>query len=102
MTLAGWLGTVIEDMPEMSAAASTVDLVARHPMAAVTLARDVGRIELAIETWPAGAGVELVLAGKKRQAAHHAVIRAFLLVVGQVAAEGRLGARFLGDAIGFG
>src|SRR5262249_19027763 len=89
---AGGLGAVVEDVAEVSAAAGAEDLGALHAVGAVGVLVDVGGVKGLEEAGPAGAGVELGVALEERQAAEAADVDAVELVVGEVAAEGRLGA----------
>src|SRR4051794_32971102 len=56
---AGWLRAILEEMPQVAAAAGTANFDADHPVAGVPDIRDVFRVERCIETRPTGVRFEL-------------------------------------------
>src|SRR5436190_22571388 len=93
VSLAGWAGTVVEDVAEVTAAVAADDLGALHEVAVVGTQLDrLGDSRLG-EARPAGARVELRVGIEELRAAGCAAVVAGLLVVGVLAREGRLGAR---------
>ena len=100
VALAGGWRTVVEHVSEVRTAAGAVDLRADHAVTVIHVTRDVLGIDRLIEARPAGARMELVLAGEQRQPADHAAVGALFLVVEQRAAERGLGVRLLRDTVG--
>ena len=82
---------IVKDMAKVATAASTENLSPDHAERAIADLGDIFWGERPVEAGPAGAGVELRAGGKERQAATGTEIDAFLVVIEQVAAEGRLG-----------
>src|SRR5579863_6904182 len=79
-------------MALVAVAACAAGLDAHHAVARIADGADVRLVDRRVETWPAGAALELRLGAEQRQAAEPAAIDAIRLVVEQAAAEGRLGA----------
>src|SRR5512134_44081 len=99
VALAGGLGAVVEDVPEVRGAARAVHLRAAHEVARVLLRLDrVGRDRLPVGR-PAGPGVELVRRAKQRLAAADATVHALLVVVPVLPAERALGAVLARNAV---
>src|SRR5437773_8255955 len=81
ITLAGGTGAVVEDVPEMTAAAPARDLGAHHAVSAVFVQLDrLGNGRLG-EARPAGAGLELGLRAEQRRAARSAPVHPVVLRV---------------------
>ena len=66
-------------------------------MTLVDGASEVVLVDRGVEAWPAGTRIELVIGRKEWQAAHHAAVRAVLLVVQQRSTECSLGPVLLSD-----
>ena len=96
---AGGAGTVGEDVAEMAAAAGAGDLDAPHAEAQVLVLLDGFGVGGNHEAGPAAAGVELGAAQKEQRAAAGAVVVAGLVILGERAGEGALGALLAQDVI---
>jgi hypothetical protein len=88
----GRLGTVGENMPEMTTALRAMDLGPRHPVAAVDGCRDRVFPQRRPETGPSGSALELRLRQEQRLAAPGAPKRAGPLFLVQRTRSARLGA----------
>src|SRR5262245_25488204 len=89
MTLAGWLRSVVEDVTEMSAAASAMFLGPDHAEGSIALVRN-GFGEGPGEAGPAGTAVELCGRTEQRQVAARTGKNALALFLEQGAGEGTL------------
>src|ERR1700677_2436658 len=81
---------VVEDVPEVTAAAAAVHLGANHAVGVVGRAFDRARLRI-VEAWPSGAALELLLRGKQRLPAASARKRAGAFLVVERATSRRLG-----------
>lgn len=77
----GGLGTVIENVSLMAAAAGAVDLCSGPEETFVFTRPDILGCDRLPETWPAGPGIELMLRGEKIEAAGGAPVNSFFLVI---------------------
>src|SRR4051794_22676604 len=91
VALAGGRRAVLEDVPEMSAAAAAMHFDALHPVAAVALRRDRACIRGPGEARPAGPALELVLRPEQLGAAACAQVLPRRVVVPERSAERALG-----------
>src|SRR5438876_5348543 len=89
---AGRLGTVGENVPEMTTALRAMDLGPRHPVAAVDGGRNRVFAERRPETGPSGSALEFRLRQEQRLAAPGAPKRAGALLLVQRTRSARLGA----------
>src|SRR5438309_4123960 len=90
------LRPVVEDVPEMAAAAAAVDFGPQHAEGPVFGLAD-GVVERLIEARPAGAALELGLRGEQRQVATGAGEDALAMLVQQRARTWALGALLAED-----
>src|SRR3954463_12338505 len=92
IALAGGRRPVLEDVPEMSAAAAAMHLDPLHPVARIAIRSHRARIPRPREARPAAAALELFLGAEELRSAARAEIPSRLVVVPQGAGEGALGA----------
>src|SRR5439155_24632337 len=93
VALPGGRGAVVEDVAEVAAAALAQHLDAGHEVALVDTALDVRLVLGLPEARPARTGVELRARREQDGAAAGAAVGAVVVVVDELAGEGRLGAR---------
>ena len=98
MALTGWGRTVVENVAEVSVAASATDLGAYHSVGVIPKCAYVIRVKWLIEAWPTASGFELRPRMKERQCAQTAGVDAILRVVQQKTAERTLGTLVQNDA----
>src|ERR1700733_6143169 len=95
---AGRLRSIVENVPEMAAAAAAVNFGAQHPQGPVLGLAD-GVLERLIEARPAGAALIFCLRGEQRQVAAGAGEDALAVLLEQRARSGTFGAFLAQDGI---